>query len=167
MFGGLAVPPYRFGKILRHAAAVLVHGPEVVLGKGVSLFGGLAVPPHRLNVVLRDAAAVGVHEPEIVLSHGMAPLGQRLELANRGGIVAAIVRFQTSFETGPRGQGESGEQSDGDGETFHDVKSWPPSPVGTTKAFSPSAQTELCGKVCSGPASVMGNPNTGSMQVLL
>ncbi len=39
MLGGAAVPRDRFGGILRHASALGIHAPEVVLRRGIALLG--------------------------------------------------------------------------------------------------------------------------------
>src|SRR5678815_2907070 len=61
LFGCLEVPLSRFGVVLRHALARVVHYAEVELRVGVTLFGCLEVPLSRFGVVLRHACARVVH----------------------------------------------------------------------------------------------------------
>ena len=53
---------------------VVIHGPEVGLGAGVSLLRRQTVPLHGLGIVLRHALSGGVHEPEVVLGAGVTLL---------------------------------------------------------------------------------------------
>ena len=75
LFGGLEKPLSRFGVILRHALAMVVHNAEVALGNGIALFGSLEKPLSRLGVILRHALAFVVHAAEIDLRNGMTLFG--------------------------------------------------------------------------------------------
>ena len=44
-----------FGFVLGDALTDVVHGPEIVLRRGVALLGGEAVPANRFGFVLGDA----------------------------------------------------------------------------------------------------------------
>ena len=61
LFGGFAIPFYRFGVVLCNAYAVFVHKADVVLAPYVPLLGSPAKPLHRFGVVLCNAYAVIVH----------------------------------------------------------------------------------------------------------
>jgi hypothetical protein len=72
LLGRLAVPLHRFGFVLRHASALLVHEAEEGLPFCVSLIGRLAVALSGLGVVPRHALALGVHHAEEGLRVGVA-----------------------------------------------------------------------------------------------
>ena len=56
--------------ILRHAPAVGVHEPEVILGRGEPLFGGEPEPFHSFGIAFGHAPAVVIHETEVILGRG-------------------------------------------------------------------------------------------------
>src|SRR6266853_2615521 len=64
-------PHVREDIALRHATAVTVHQPEILLGECVTLVRREAIPPHRLSIALRHAAAGGILEPELELAEGV------------------------------------------------------------------------------------------------
>ena len=80
MLGGAAVPRDRCGGIRRHAEALGVHHPEVVLRAGVALLGGAAVPRDRCGGILRHADAGDIHAAEDALRLGVARLGAGAEV---------------------------------------------------------------------------------------
>ena len=80
MLGGAAVPRDRFGGILRHASAIGVHRPEVVLRARVALLGGAAVPRDRFGDIRWYADAGDMNAAEDELRLGVARLGAGAEV---------------------------------------------------------------------------------------
>jgi hypothetical protein len=56
-------PPHRFRIVLRHAAALRKHDPQVELRGRVPLVSCLSKPPRRFNEALRHAEALEKHVP--------------------------------------------------------------------------------------------------------
>ena len=79
MLGGAAVPRDRFGGIRRHADALGVYHPEVVLRARVALLGSAAVPRDRFGGIRRHADAGDIHAAEDELRLGVARLGAGAE----------------------------------------------------------------------------------------
>ena len=80
LLGGAAVPRDRFGGILRHAVALGVHRPEVVLRARVALLGGAAVPRDRFGGIRWHADTGDIHAAEDELHLGVARLGAGAEV---------------------------------------------------------------------------------------
>jgi len=89
LVGGLAVPLGGFLEVARDALALLVEEAEVGLRARVALLPGLAEPARGDGRVGRDAIPAQVHVRQRQLGIAIALLGHRLELAQRGGVVAA------------------------------------------------------------------------------
>ena len=70
---------------MRDAFAVLIHDPEAVLRRSVTLVGGEPIPPHRLGVVLRKTLSGVIHHFEVVLRDGVALLGRKADRLGGGG----------------------------------------------------------------------------------
>ena len=106
MLGGAAVPRDRFGGILRHADALGVYHPEVVLRARVALLGGAAVPRDRFGGILRHADAGDIHAAEDELRLGVARLGAGTEV--REGLCGWAV-FILCLNTGREGGDHEGD----------------------------------------------------------
>ena len=70
---------------MRDAFAVLIHDPEAVLRRSVTLVGREPIPPHRLGVVLRNTLSGVIHHFEVVLRDGVALLGRKADRLGGGG----------------------------------------------------------------------------------
>ena len=66
----------RFGMVLRHALAVVVHQAESGLRHRITLVGGLAEPLQRFGIVLRHAIAGLIHPAEILLAPAHFLIGE-------------------------------------------------------------------------------------------
>jgi len=75
LWSHFAIYPSEVCQWRRHAFAVIVHEPEVVLCARVALLCSKAIPVDCFGVVLRHAFAKVVHKPEVVLCARIALIG--------------------------------------------------------------------------------------------
>ena len=80
--------------ILLHTLAEKIQCPEKKLSFGLALTGGFFKPGGRLDIILSDAETLVKQESETGLRWGIAVLGERVPIAERGDVVAAIIRRQ-------------------------------------------------------------------------
>src|SRR5262249_24383163 len=99
--------------ILLHALAKEIQCPEQKLSFGLPLAGGFFKPRRRLDIILNDAETFVKQESETGLSWGIAVVGERVPVAERGDVVAAIIRRQARSKiTGSRRQSGQEQQDD-------------------------------------------------------
>jgi len=81
--------------ILLYALAKEIQCPEEKLSFGLPLAGGFFKPRRRLDIILSDPETFVKQESETGLRWGIAVFGEWVPVAERGDVVAAIIRRQT------------------------------------------------------------------------
>ena len=76
-----------FGIVLRHALAVGVHEPELVLCVGIALLGCLPKPSHRLSIVLWHSLTINIYSSKMELRQSISLLGSTAIPLCRFGII--------------------------------------------------------------------------------
>ena len=102
LLGGLAIPLYRLGVVLREALSVLVHEAKFDLGFGIPLLCGQAIPLRSFVVVLRDAFTNPVHATNYELEKSIALLGEWTPFLQSRLIVAPLIGCQAFIEASRR-----------------------------------------------------------------
>jgi hypothetical protein len=80
---------------LLHTLAKEIQCPEKKLGFGLALVGGFFKPGCSLDIILSDAETLVKQKAETRLRCGIAVFGEWIPVAERGDVVASIIRRQT------------------------------------------------------------------------
>jgi len=119
--GGRSEPFQSLGEILRNAFSQQIQTTEIRLSISIALFCGFPEPADGLFVILRNPSTDDVQPSEMMLSRGIPPLRQHRPLAQRGRIVASIIRRHPVREAWFPGRCAAGvQQRDGEEKTRGD-----------------------------------------------
>ena len=89
--------------ILRHALALRIHKPQIVLRGGITRFEGAVESFCGLGIILRHAMAIAVHHPQNELRGDIASFSQGEPLGIGGLIIPSFIGRRCLVKIGGHG----------------------------------------------------------------